>query len=178
MRSCSRRWQGKQRATRGRLQPPGPPQRSVGVCEGGFEPLLFVALAGAAERRVGEFNAQNLANTARALATEGQSDAQLRTALAREAKRRMGDFKPQNLANTARALATVGRVGCAAAHSVGEGSKAARGRLQAAEPRQHSTGVSNSRASRMRSCAQRWRGKQSGAWATSSRRTSPTQHGR
>ena len=64
-------------------------------------------MARAAERRVGDFNAQNLANTAWAFAKLGQLDAQLFTALAREAERRVGDFNAQNLANMAWAFATV-----------------------------------------------------------------------
>ena len=52
-----------------------------------------------AEQRVGEFNAQGLANTAWAFATAGQPDAQLFTALARTAERRVGEFNTQELAN-------------------------------------------------------------------------------
>ena len=63
--------------------------------------ILLSALARAAERRVGDFNPQELTNTAWALAKLGQSDAQLFKALAREAERCVGDFNPQELANTA-----------------------------------------------------------------------------
>ena len=63
----------------------------------------------AAERRVGDFNAQELANTAWAFATAGQSDALLFMTLARAAERRVGDFNAQGLANTAWAFATVGQ---------------------------------------------------------------------
>ena len=59
-----------------------------------------------AERRLVNFNPQNLANTAWAFATLGHMDVQLLTALAREAARRLGDFKPQELANTVWAFAT------------------------------------------------------------------------
>ena len=64
---------------------------------------LFMALARMAEQRVGEFNEQDLANTAWALAvaTVGQPRAQLFMALARMAERRVGEFKAQALANTA-----------------------------------------------------------------------------
>ena len=62
---------------------------------------LFMALAREAERRLGDFNPQGLANTAWAFATLGQADAQLFMALAGEAERRVGNFKPQELANTA-----------------------------------------------------------------------------
>ena len=48
---------------------------------------LFSALAREAERRVGNFNPQDLADAAWAFATLGQPDAQLCTALAREALR-------------------------------------------------------------------------------------------
>ena len=62
---------------------------------------MFVALASVAERRVGDFDAQELANTAWAFAKTEQSDAPLFVALARVAERRMGDFSAQELANTA-----------------------------------------------------------------------------
>ena len=71
---------------------------------------LFTALTREAERRVRDFNPQNLANTAWAFATLGQPDAPLFTALAREAERRVHDFKTQELANTAWAFATQGRL--------------------------------------------------------------------
>ena len=51
-------------------------------------------------QKVGNFNPQDLANTAWAFATLGQLDAQLFTALAREAERHAGNFNPQDLANT------------------------------------------------------------------------------
>ena len=54
-----------------------------------------------AERRVGNFNAQELANTAWTFATVDQSDALIFIALARAAEQRMTNFNPQNLANTA-----------------------------------------------------------------------------
>ena len=66
-------------------------------------------MARVAERRVGDFNAQNLANTAWAFATAGQSDAQLFMVFARMAEQRMGDFNTQGLANTAWAFATAGQ---------------------------------------------------------------------
>ena len=69
------------------------------VCQSDAQ--LFKALAREVEQRVGDFNQQNLANTAWAFATLGHSDVQLFTALAREAERRVGDFNPQELANTA-----------------------------------------------------------------------------
>ena len=54
--------------------------------------FLFRALARASEQCVGDFNTQNLANTAWAVATAGRLDAQLFTVLAREAERLLGDF--------------------------------------------------------------------------------------
>ena len=62
-------------------------------------------MARAAERRLGDFNVQELASTAWAFATAGQSDVQLFTALARAAERRQGDFNVQELVNTAWAQA-------------------------------------------------------------------------
>ena len=47
---------------------------------------LFSALAREAERRAGNFNPQERANTAWAFATLGQPDSQLFSALAREAE--------------------------------------------------------------------------------------------
>ena len=52
---------------------------------------------------------QELANTAWALATASESDAQLFAALARASERRLGDFNVQELANTAWAFATAGQ---------------------------------------------------------------------
>ena len=69
---------------------------------------LFTTLAREAERHIGDFNPQELANTAWAFAKVGLLDAQLFKVLAREAERRVGDFKPQELANTAQGFATLG----------------------------------------------------------------------
>ena len=57
--------------------------------------LLFAALARAAERHLGEFNAQNRANMAWAFATAIQLDALLFAALARVAEGRLGEFNAQ-----------------------------------------------------------------------------------
>ena len=62
-----------------------------------------------AERRLDQFNAQELANTAWAFATVGQLDAQLFKMLAKMAERRLDELNAQNLANTAWAFATVGQ---------------------------------------------------------------------
>ena len=61
------------------------------ACSGSGELLgaLFAALARVAQRCVGEFKAQGLANTAWAFATVDQSDALLFTALARAAEQRI-----------------------------------------------------------------------------------------
>ena len=64
-------------------------------------------MARVAEQLVGNFNTQNLANTAWAFSTTGESDVPLFMAIARVA--RAGDFKPQELANTAWAFATAGQ---------------------------------------------------------------------
>ena len=65
-----------------------------------------------AERRLDQFNAQNLANTAWALATVvGQQHEQLFKASAKMAERRLDEFNAQNLANTAWAFATIERSG-------------------------------------------------------------------
>ena len=51
--------------------------------------LLFSTLARLAEQRMGEFNKQDLANTAWAFATVNRPDEKLFTALARAAEQRM-----------------------------------------------------------------------------------------
>ena len=72
---------------------------------------LFMALGHGAARRMSEFKAQGLANTAWAvaIATTGQPDAQLFMALARMAERRVEEFKAQDFANAAWAFATAGQ---------------------------------------------------------------------
>ena len=71
---------------------------------------LSVALARAAERRLGDFSVQSLANTAWAFAkvvTPGQSDSQLFAALARVAERCVVDFDVQSLSDMVWAFAMV-----------------------------------------------------------------------
>ena len=58
---------------------------------------LFAVVARAAGPRLGEFTAQNLANTAWAYSTVGQPDAQLFKALSKEAKQSVGSFSEQDL---------------------------------------------------------------------------------
>ena len=58
-------------------------------------------LATAAERRMGDFEQQNLANIAWSFAAAGQHDALLFAALTTAAEQGMGDFKVQEIANTA-----------------------------------------------------------------------------
>ena len=58
---------------------------------------------------MGDFNAQELVNTAWAFATSGQSDALLFMTLASTAERRVGDFNAQELVNTAWAFVTAGQ---------------------------------------------------------------------
>ena len=64
-------------------------------------------MARAAGLYLGDFNVQELANTAWAFATASQQDAELFVAaLARAVQLRLGDFNVQGLANTAWAFAT------------------------------------------------------------------------
>ena len=56
---------------------------------------------------MGDFNSQDLANSACAFATAGQSDASLFALLATAAEQRMGNFNSQDLADTAWAFAKV-----------------------------------------------------------------------
>ena len=58
-------------------------------------------MARAAERRLSEFNPQELANTAWAFATVNHRDEKLFAALASAAERQLSDFNVQELANTA-----------------------------------------------------------------------------
>ena len=62
--------------------------------------LLFNSLARMAERRLDQFNAQGLANTAWALATDGTAG-RVFNAFARMAARRLDQVNAQELANTA-----------------------------------------------------------------------------
>ena len=62
---------------------------------------LCAALARGAEQRAGEFNAQDIANTACAFAKLDQLDDGLFAALARGAEQRMGEFSAQAIVNTA-----------------------------------------------------------------------------
>ena len=71
---------------------------------GNWKGTLFEGLARTAEWRLGDFNVQELANTAWAFATASQPDAQLFAALARRAEWRLSDFNVQELANTAWAM--------------------------------------------------------------------------
>ena len=68
---------------------------------GQVDAQLLTALAREAERRLDDFNPQELANTAWSFATASHQDAQLFAALARVAELRLGDFEVQDLANTA-----------------------------------------------------------------------------
>ena len=66
-----------------------------------------MTLARASLRRVGDFNAQSLANTAWAFATADQTDAPLFAVLSRATERCVCDFDAQTLTNTAWAFAIV-----------------------------------------------------------------------
>ena len=106
--------------------------------------LCCVALAGAAHRRVHEFNAQSLANTAWAFATADQSHALLFAALARAAQRRVGEFNAQNLANTVWAFATADQSDVLLFAALVRAALAPRGRVQCAGFRQHRMGICSS----------------------------------
>ena len=60
---------------------------------------MFVELARAAERRIGQFDSQNLANTAWAFAKAGHRSEVFFAALARAAERRTGELSPYTLAS-------------------------------------------------------------------------------
>ena len=72
-----------------------------------LEELLFKEMAREAERRVSEFNAQELANTAWAFAAVNLLDKKLFRTLVREAGRRVSEFNAQDLTNMAWAFASV-----------------------------------------------------------------------
>ena len=65
---------------------------------------VLAAWSTAAQRRIGTFNAEMLANTARAFAKKGQSDAQLFIALARATEWRISTFNAEGLAKTSSAF--------------------------------------------------------------------------
>ena len=58
-----------------------------------------------------DFNAQNLANTAWALATLGHNDPLFMSDLTRAAEAKLQEFNAQDYSNTAWALATLGELG-------------------------------------------------------------------
>ena len=100
--------------------------------------MLFAALARAAAQRLGEFNAQNLANTA----LMRWSNAHHFKELAKAAERRVREFHAQNLANTAWAFAAMDQPRCSELFTAsGKDGKTARGEVQCAVPREHSMSV-------------------------------------
>ena len=58
---------------------------------------MFAALATAAERGMGDFSSQGLANVAWAFATAGRNDASIFAAVATAAEQCMGSFNPADL---------------------------------------------------------------------------------
>ena len=72
-----------------------------------MDELLFAALARAAEWRLDEFNARDLANMGWSFAMPARFDELLFTVLARVSERRLREFNAQGLANTAWAFARV-----------------------------------------------------------------------
>ena len=66
--------------------------------------VCLSALAAAAKQQIRNFNPQDLANTAWAVAKVNDKDSQLFEALTGAVKQRMRNFDPQDLANTAWAL--------------------------------------------------------------------------
>ena len=72
---------------------------------------LFTTLCSAADRRMADFDAQNVVNTAWAfakVATAGWPELQLFLTLATEVEWHMADLNAQELANTAWAFTTAG----------------------------------------------------------------------
>ena len=74
--------------------------------------LMVAPLARAAERYLGVFKPQGLANTSWAFAMAGLLDELRLAALAKAAERGLGEFEAQNLANTAWAFAKADRWMC------------------------------------------------------------------
>jgi hypothetical protein len=59
-------------------------------------------------RRLGDFNPQDLSNTAWAFASAGHASSELFKAISAEVvRRRLGDFNPQHLSNTAWAFCCI-----------------------------------------------------------------------
>ena len=67
----------------------------------GLLSLLYAALATSAERRLSDFNALDVANTAWASATVDYRDEQFFAVLARAAERRLSEINAQDVANAA-----------------------------------------------------------------------------
>ena len=63
--------------------------------------MIGAALVRASERRLSDFNPQEVANTAWAFATVNYRDEKLFAALAIAAERRQSECNPQDVANTA-----------------------------------------------------------------------------
>ena len=72
-----------------------------------WDAQLFLTLARAAERRMGQFDAQGLANTVCAFAKVDRFDEQLFMSVSGVAEQRAGDFNVQKLVNIAWAFAKV-----------------------------------------------------------------------
>jgi len=70
-------------------------------------------LAKAAERRIDDFNEQELANTAWSFATAAFPNAEVFAVFAKAAERRIGDFNAQGLANAAWAFAMIDQMALA-----------------------------------------------------------------
>lgn len=130
---------------------------------------LFAAFARQmAERRVGDFNVQQLANIGWAFATVSSSDVHLFAALSRVVELCAGEFNAQGLANMAWAFAKVGNADAALFVVMARAAGRCVNKFKAQEL------ANTAWAVLMYRCLRRWRRRRNDAWASSTRRTSPT----
>ena len=128
-----------------------------------------------ANRHIGKFIAQELANTTWAFGTATRSDAVLFAALARAMERCLGAFSAQNLANTAWAFETATQSDAVLFAAL---ARAVQRRLGAFIAQALANTAWAFGTATQSDAVRRWRGRWSDAWVHSSRRLSPTQRGR
>ena len=136
---------------------------------------MFKTMFMLANRHIGKFIAQELANTTWAFGTATRSDAVLFAALARAMERCLGAFSAQNLANTAWAFETATQSDAVLFAAL---ARAVQRRLGAFIAQALANTAWAFGTATQSDAVRRWRGRWSDAWVHSSRRLSPTQRGR
>ena len=140
----------------------GTRQHSLGDCNGTpGASLLFASLARAAEQRMGEVNAQELATRPGRLQRQARRSHAVPSA-GKGNVAALGKFDTQELANTAWAFATADQADAHLSAALAReselrvGSGVASRRLQSTGARQYSTGIGRQLFRRTRSCSQHW----------------------